>query len=375
MGTTRVASVRDRAGQSDFLRLPYRLHGGDALWAPPLLRERRRFLDPAVNPFFEFGEAKLFVAYRDGRPVGRIAALVNHRHNELHDPGAGFFGLFDVVDDVTVAQRLLDAAAGWLRDRGKETMLGPANFTFNHESGVLVDGFDRAQSLLTPYNPRYYPALIEAAGLTKAKDFYAWHGPVPTEVPTGVARAAEWAARRPGVRVRKVRMGGFAAELRLFRDIYNAAWSGNWGFSPMTDRQVARLARELRPVVHPELLLVAEVGGEPAGMLLLVPDICVALRAAGGRLTRWGLPVGLVRMRRAARRITHLRTLAGGVRPEHRRLGLDALMYRELMRAAYRLGFQTFEMGPTLEDNQPVIRVASRLATRTKTYRIYHRVI
>ncbi|MFC5724173.1 N-acetyltransferase [Streptomyces gamaensis] len=375
MGAVHVTLVRDRAGRSDFLRLPYRLHGGDALWAPPLLRERRRFLDPAVNPFFEFGEAELFVAYRGGRPVGRIAALVNHRHNELHDPGAGFFGLFDVVDDVKVAQRLLDAAAGWLRDRGKGAMLGPTNFTVNHESGVLVDGFDRPQCFLTPYNPRYYPALVEAAGLTKAMDFYTWHGPVLPEIPASMVRAAEWAARRSGVRVRTVRMGDFAAELRLFRDIYNAAWSGNWGFTPMTDRQVAYLTRELRSVVRPELLLVAEVGDEPAGMELVVPDICVALRAAGGRLTRWGLPVGLLRMRQAARRITHFRVLAAGVRPEHRRLGLDALMYAKMMRTAYRLGFRTFEMGPTLENNQPIIRVAARLGTRTKTYRIYHRRI
>ncbi|ASU84071.1 hypothetical protein CDO52_15895 [Nocardiopsis gilva YIM 90087] len=325
-----------------------------------------------MNPFFEFGEVELFVAYRDGVPVGRIAALINHRHNELHDPSVGFFGLFDVVDDEAVARRLLEAAADWLRTRGKEAMLGPTNFTVNHESGVLVDGFDREQSFLTPYNPRYYPALLEAAGLTKAMDFCGWHGPVLPEMPASVCRAAQWAARRPSVRVRTVRMGDFAAELRTFRDIYNAAWADNWGFTPMTSRQVTYLTRQLRPVVRPELLVVAEVEGAAAGMALVVPDICVALRAAGGRLTRWGLPVGLLRMRRAARRITHLRVVAGGVRPEHRRLGLDALMYTEMMRTWYRLGYQTFELGPTLEGNLPVIRVADRMATRTRTYRLYH---
>ncbi|WP_344160764.1 hypothetical protein [Nocardiopsis rhodophaea] len=324
-----------------------------------------------MNPFFEFGEAELFVAYRDGRPVGRVAALINHRHNELHDPDVGFFGLFDVVDDEAVARRLVEAAADWLRTRGKQAMLGPTNFTVNQECGVLVDGYDREQSFLTPYNPRYYPAHLESAGLTKAKDFWGWHGPVPSEPPAGMCRAAQWAARRPSVRVRTVRMRDFSAELRTFQDIYNAAWADNWGFTPMTSRQVAYLTRQLRPVVRPQLLLVAEVDGAAAGMLLAVPDICVALRAAEGRLTHRGLPLGLLRMRRAARRITHVRVLAGGVHPKHRRLGLDALMYTEMMRTFYRLGYQTFEAGPTLEGNLAITRVADRVATRTRTYRLY----
>ncbi|MCP2261479.1 hypothetical protein LX15_005205 [Streptoalloteichus tenebrarius] len=373
-GAVVVEPVRGRRDLTAFVRFPYRLHRDDVDWVPPWERERRAFLDRRRNPFFDYGDVELYLARRGGEVVGRVAAVDNPRHNDFHGTRHGFFGLFDCVDDVEVAGALFAAAAGWLRRRGLDAVLGPTDFSTNRECGLLVDGFGSPPAILMPHNPPYYPALLEACGFAKAKDLWAWDLDVARGLPERTARVADAVLRRAGVSVRPVDLGDFAGEVERVRELYNASWARNWGFVPMTDREFRCLAAELRRVVRPELALVAEVGGEPVGFGLSLPDMNQALRAVGGRLGRYGSPGAWLRLWRAARRVRRVRILALGVREGYRGRGVDVALTVGMVRAARRLGYTDGEVSWTLEDNRAANRVAEYLgATRSRTYRIYQR--
>ncbi|WP_369250269.1 hypothetical protein [Streptomyces sp. R41] len=371
-----VTPVRGRADTTAFVRLPYAVYRDDPLWVAPLERERRAFLDPGRNPFFEVGTVQLFLARRGRRVVGRIAAVVDPRHHERHDPRCGQFGLFECVDEPAVAAALFEAAADWLGERGLSRMLGPLNFSLNDECGLLVDGYDRPPTMLMPHNPPYYPRLFEDCGFTKAKDLLSWRIPMPAdgEPPARFRRAAQRALAAPGVRVRALDPDRFDADMAVVKDIYNDAWSENYAATPMTDREFAHAVREFRPILKPELVQIAEVHGEPAGFLLCLPDANQALRAARGRLTRYGLPIGLIRIARATRRIQRTRALACGIKREHRNWGLAAAMFAQAQRAAFRLGHTETEFSWVLEDNRHVnsyTKAAGGILFRT--HRLYER--
>ncbi|QFY13480.1 N-acetyltransferase [Nonomuraea phyllanthi] len=366
--------VRTRRDLRQFVELPYELHRGDAAFVPPLRVECRRLLDRGRNPFFAYGEAELFLAHGgDGRVVGRIAAVHNPRHNDVHDARDGFFGQFECVDDPAVARALVEAAAAWLRPRGLTTMMGPVNFTTNDECGLLVHGFDLPPRVLMPYNPPYYPALLEAGGLTKAKDLLAFErdaGPCGERV----VRICDVVERRNGLRVRSLDLSDFDAEVARVKRVYHRAWQDNWGFTPMTDAEFAALARRLRRIVDPSLGLLAESGGEPVAVVLALPDLNQALPVAQGRLTRFGLPFGAVRLARAVRRIDHARLVLAGVVEEFRGRGVEAVLFHRLQEAGVAGGYRGVELGWTLEDNEPVNRIIATLGgTHAKTYRIYRR--
>lgn len=371
-----VTPVRTRADRDAFILFPYAHYRDDPNWVPPLVMERRDFLDPRKNPFFEFGKVELFLARRGGAVVGRIAAVNDARYNDFHGVRHGWFGLFESVDDPTVARGLFDAAAGWLRASGLTAMLGPASFSSNGEFGALLEGFDASPVVLMSYNPRYYPALYEAAGFAKAKDLYAYELASDVPPPEKVARIADKIRQRDGVVVRPVRMDDFANEVRRIKDIYNAAWEKNWGFVPMTEREFDHMAREMKSLVVADLLLIAEVGGEPVAFSMTLPDANIALKAAGGRLTRFGLPIGLAKLVLAARRIKRLRLVTLGIKEGFRRRGLDAILYLDTLRTARRLGYTGGEISWTLEDNHLVNRaIESMGGRRYKTYRVYERAL
>ena len=369
-----VTPAQSPADREAFIHFPYELYRGDPNWVPPLEMERRDFLDPKKNPWFEFGTAELFLARRDGKVVGRIAGVVDPRYNEFHDTNLGFFGMFESIDDLAVARGLFEAAATWLKAQGFPEMLGPVNFSTNYECSVLVEGFEASPAVLMSYNPRSYPALYEGSGFAKAKDLWAFDLSSSAPPPEKVVRVAEKIRQRNGVVVRAVRMSDFKAEVQRVKDIYNAAWEKNWGFVPMTEAEFDHMAKEMKPLVVPELLLIAEVKGEPVAFSMTIPDANFALKAAGGRLTRFGLPIGLIKLVLAARRIRRLRLVTLGIKEGFRRQGLDAILYLDTINAARRLGYSGGEISWTLEDNHLVNRaIESMGGMRSKTYRLYQR--
>jgi hypothetical protein len=371
-----VAAVQSAADRDAFIQFPYDLYRADPNWVPPLQMERRDFLDRRKNPWFEFGTAELFLARREGRVVGRIAGVIDPRYNEFHETNLGFFGMFECINDAAVARGLFDAASTWLKSQGFPEMVGPVNFSTNYECSVLVEGFEASPAVLMAYNPRYYPALYEASGFTKAKDLWAFDLSSSHPPPEKVVRVAEKIRKRDGVVVRSVRMSDFSAEVKRVKDIYNAAWEHNWGFVPMTEAEFDHMAKEMKPLVVPDLLLIAEVKGEPVAFSMTIPDANYALKAAGGRLTRFGLPIGLVKLALAARRIKRLRLITLGIKEGYRRQGLDAILYLDTITNARRLGYSGGEISWTLEDNHLVNRaIESMGGVRSKTYRIYRRPI
>ncbi len=369
-----VTPVQSGSDRDEFIQFPYSLYRGDRNWVPPLIMERKDFLNPRKNPWFEFGKVELLLARRGGQVVGRIAGVNDPRYNEFHGTRLGFFGMFECIDDTSVAHALFDAAAGWNRSRGFAEMLGPVNFSTNYECAVLVEGFDAPPVVMMAYNPRYYPRLFQACGFEKAKDLWAYELSSAVNPPEKVVRIAEKIRHREGVVVRSINLKDFDAEVRRIKEIYNSAWERNWGFVPATDEEFEHLAREMRPLVVPELILLAEVHGEPVAFSMTIPDANFALKAANGRLTHFGLPTGLVRMLLASRKIRRLRLITLGIKEGFRRRGLDAILYVDTVKNARALGYSGGEISWTLEDNDLVNRaIESMGGRRYKVYRLYQR--
>jgi GNAT superfamily N-acetyltransferase len=368
-----VREVHGRRDLAAFVDFPYRLHAETALWVPPLRRDVRHLLSKDRNPFFGHADASYFLAEGDGAVVGRVAAVSNRLHNEIHEDDVGFFGLFDCVNDASVAAGLLERAGHWLRDRGHGRLRGPASFSANQEYGLLVEGFDSPPTLLSPYNPPYYSDLLEAHGLRKVKDLWAYEGAYPDDpVPERSMRAAEIVRRRLGVTLRPIDMSRFDEEVDHLKMLYNAAWEQNWGFVPMTDGEIDLMAKQMRPIVRPELVPIAEVDGEPIGFGMAVPDINEILRGnRSGRLFPAALRI-LWAVRR--RRFRRARLVLMGVLPAYRGKGVDVALANWIWTNAAALGVEWGEVGWLLEDNAPVINVAERMTFRRyKVFRVYER--
>lgn len=371
MARPEAAPVRGRPDLEAFVALPYGLHRGALGWTPMLRRDVRVVLDPARNPFFEHAERELFLGRRAGRVVGRIAAIHDRLHEQTHSDRVGFFGFFESVDDPAVAGALFDAAAEWLRARGRDTLRGPLNPSINDEAGLLVDGFDTPSVLMMPHNPRYYAALVEGAGFRKAKDLLAFQN-THTTLPERLVAATDVVRKRYGVTCRRIDMSRFPDEVALVKRLFNAGWERNWGAVPLTDREVDHLAGQLKPLVVPDLVVFAEHEGQPIGFAAAVPDFNVALRAnPSGRL----FP-GILKVLWASRRITRLRVMLLGVLPEWQGRAVDAVLYRHIWENGRAKGYDWAEAGWILEDNHSIINGLTRMGFEVyKTYRVYERPI
>ena len=365
---TRVGTRREREA---FLALPYELHRADLCWVPPLRRDVRALLSPRANAFFEHAQADCFLARRAERVVGRIAAIHNRRHNEVHGDRVGFFGFFECADDPQAGRVLLDAAALWARGRGLDALRGPASFSTNDECGLLVDGFDTPPTLMMPHNPPRYVTLVEDAGFRRIKNLLVYERQVGAPPPR-LRDAAHTLGRRYGVRVRALDLRRFTAELAHVKRLYNAAWERNWGFVPLNNAEIDQLARQLRPVVVPELALFAERDGQPIGVAVVLPDFNVALAAnPNGRF----FP-GILRVLWRARHIDRVRVLILGILPDWRGKGLDALLYGRLWANAVARGVRWAEAGWILEDNHAMRNALVRLGFSVyKTYAMYERAL
>lgn len=356
-----------------FVEFPYRFYRErkDPYWVPPLRSDEFVRLTPGKNPFFEHAEAGLFLATEGSRIVGRIAASVDRNYDALHGERQAAFGFFE-AETAAAAAALLEAARGWAREKGAEVMRGPLSFTTNDECGLLIEGFDHRPVLLMPYNPPEYRGWIEAAGYRKAKDLYSYRCPVPPEPPAAYGRIASLTRRKLGVRTRPLDMRRFREELERVKELYNSAWEKNWGFVPMTDREIDHMAAQLKPAIVPDLVRFAEVEGEPVAFGLLLPDLNIALQKVGGRL----FPFGIFRLLWTMPRIREFRIMALGIRTEWRSTGIAPLLVDELTRVAYAKGYRSADIGWTLEDNDAVNRLAVVMGgKRYGVYRIYERAI
>ncbi|HEX5724887.1 MAG TPA: hypothetical protein VFX98_05445 [Longimicrobiaceae bacterium] len=364
----RVREIAPGESLRPFIDLVWKVNARDPNWVPPLRISLKTLLDRNKHPFHRHADVAYFLAERGGEPVGRISAHVNHLYNEYHGEKTGFFGFFECVDDAEVAGALVETAAEWLRARGQERMRGPMNFSTNEEMGVLVDGFDTPPNIMMTHNPPYYDRLLTATGLAKRMDALAyWIGnPHP---PKRLEEGVERLARRHGATIRPADLKRFRDEVSIVRDIYNAAWQRNWGFVPMTDAEFEFMAKELRPVVDPDLCLIAEVAGRPVGFAITIPDLNQALKhLPDGRL----FPFGLFRLLWERRKITNLRVVTLGLIPGYQYQGLGAAFYLRTFQAGALKGYKTAEASWILEDNWEMRRALEKMGAYVyKTYRIY----
>ena len=371
-----ISQVSSRRDRDAFIKFQWRIYTNDRAWVPPLIIERKAFLNPDRHPFYKHGDAALFLARHNGEVVGRIMASDDPNYNSLHQSNVGCFGLFESIDDPDVATALSQAAAGWLRKKGRTEIMGPIDYSTNYVCGLLIDGYQFAPTILTAHNPPYYRELIERCGFAKEKDWYAWWFADPAKAAARLRPLTERFRKRWPVTIRAGNLKNIREESRRLRQIYNQAWEKNWGFVPFTEAEFQFMTHELKQLVIPEFTLIAEVGDEPVGFILCVPDINVALRHINGRLATFGLPIGLVKLLYYKSRTRTARLIALGVIEKYRRSGIaEMLVLRIVEDAMIKRGF-TGELSLTLEDNVMINRFVEAIgAERYKTYRIFKRTL
>ncbi len=371
-----VASRRDR---NTFIKLPWRLYRNEPNWVAPLLSDVKEQLDPSRNPWFEHAEAEFFLAFRDGRAVGRISAHIDRNMQEFQGNDWGLWGWFECEDDAEVARALLDAAEAWLRAHGAGTMIGPMSFTTNDECGLLVEGHEHKPIILGPWHHAYYQALLERdIGLSKVMDLYMWSLNVSgrDKVHPAIWEMADKLEAEHGIVCRNFSKKDLQAEVGRFLEVYNAAWERNWGFVPLSDREVRHYAKKLKPILDENWAMVAEKKdtGEVVGAALSLPDynqVLAKLRPRG-RL----LPFGWLTALRERRRIDAVYVFALGVKPAYQHTGVAARFYEMHFDAAERTPQKGGEMGWILEVNKPMNRAMEGMGGEIKRrYRLYERAL
>ena len=369
-----VSEVKSRRERDAFIKFQWQIYTNDPAWVPPLIIERKEFLNRKRHPFYKHGDAALFLARKNGKIAGRIMASDDPNYNSLHETNVGCFGLFECIDDHEVAAALFEAAISWLRKKGRGEMMGPIDYSTNYVCGLLIDGFQFPPTILTAHNPPYYRHLIESCAFTKAKDWYAWWFADPEKAAARLRPLAERFRKRWPVTIRAGNLKNIRKESSRLRQIYNQAWEKNWGFVPFTEAEIEFMTHELKQLIIPEFALIAEVSDEPAGFILCVPDINVALRHINGRLTTFGLPIGLAKLLYYKNRTRTARLIALGVIEKYRRIGIAEMLVLQIVEdAMIKRGF-TGELSLTLEDNFAINRFLAAIgAERYKTYRIYRK--
>jgi len=369
-----IRPVRGARELNAFIRLPFALYSDEPLWVPPLIFERKAFLDKRKNPFFTHAEAEYFLAWRDGKPVGRITAQVDHRLNEFQSNEWGLFGFFECVDDPEVSRALLDAAEGWLRARGRDRMVGPMDFSTNDECGVLVDGWELPPIILTNWTHRHYPALLEGAGFEKAMDAHMWDLWVDTResVHPVIWKLAGEVESKHGITTRYFDKKDLRAEVDRFLEVYNAAWERNWGFVPLSEEEVRHYAKQLKPLLSEDWAMVAEKDSETVGAGLSLPDYNQVFKHMNGRL----LPFGWAKFLYYRRKIDRVRVFALGVKREYQHTGVAARLFEMHYDSAERTPQHGGETGWILESNRSMNRAMEGMGGKiVRTYRMYEKVL
>ncbi|ARA93200.1 hypothetical protein AWN76_008540 [Rhodothermaceae bacterium RA] len=370
-----VRPVRSRADLKRFIDLPYRLYHDTPAWVAPLRRDVARTLNPKTNPFFEHGTIQSFLAEdARGTVVGRIAAIVNGMHLKKYDDGNGFFGFFETIEDETVARALLDAACAWLRQQGLTGVRGPANPSLNDTAGLLVDGFDREPSILMPYNFPYYEDYLTRYGFERAMTMWAYYVHKKYVRVDKLRRGVEIVRRRnPSISLRKLDMSRIDEDARHVLDIYNEAWSENWGHVPMTPAEFQHLVQDLKQIVDPEIVYILEDAGTPIAFSVAIPNLNLALKhVRDGRL----LPFGLPRLLGASTfgGIYECRMPLMGVRKKYHGRGLDSILIYETIVRGPQAGYDACEMSWVLDSNKVLLNALHSLGgVVDKEYAMFER--
>lgn len=379
MSELRITPVESKTQLNKFIVFPWKVYQEDPYWVPPLVSERQEFLVPEHNPFFEHAKVQYYLAQRGDQIVGTISAFSNDLFNRFQGVNTGFFGFFEVLEDPEAAAGLLATAENWARNAGHNQILGPAQFSTNDEVGLLVDGFDDPPRILMTYNPPRYKVYLETSGFSKAMDLWAYALSVERfkdHVPDKLKRVVKKVRDKRGFTVRRLDMKEFDREVDRVKKVYNTSWERNWGFVPMTDPEFDHLAAQLRQIIDPDLVVIAEKDGEMVGFGLSLPDLNQPLRLA---YPRPGYPEALTMLKLAwhwkvRRRVDWLRVFALGVLPEYRGTGVDALMYFETAESAIPKGYKMAEMSWILENNTMMNRSIRMLGGEVyKTHRVYQK--
>jgi hypothetical protein len=377
-GNVEIREHRMGLDLEDFIRVQYDIFRNDPAYIPPLEMELRDRLTPGKNPLFEHAEGTLFTAWRGGKLVGRCSAQIDREHLRVHQDETGFFGFLDTIDDADVAHRLLASAESWLKARGMKRVRGPFSLTINEESGVLIDGFEHPPVLMMPHSTRYQAGLIESYGYEKAQDLYAWKY-VVAEPPPRAAKAHADMMALPEVRFRSVDKSRMRQEVDTLVEIFNDAWSENWGFVPATEAEVAKMAQDFKLLLDPDLAFFAEVEGREVGMVVCIPNLNEAARDLNGKLFPFGWAKLLYRLK--VKGTSSARLVLLGLRKDMRakkRYGaLSTAMYAELAyRGMKKQQYKWAELSWTLEDNRPInLGIKAMRAQIYKTYRVYEKAL
>ncbi len=369
-----ITPVSGRGDLREFVELPFRLHAGTP-WIPPLKLERYAYLNRKLNPYFKHGEAELFLARRNGRVVGRISAQVDRAFNAFHDNRWGMFGFLDFEDDQELLDALLEAAAAWLRARGRDRMIGPMDFVMNEESGVLFDGYELEPMIRQPWHPPYYRQRCDSAGLDKAMDLFHWKLQISDReerMAPILPKLAERSRTKHGIRLRKMSWLHLRREMDEFAKVYNAAWSHNWGFVPYAKEDLDDLGITYRLIYSRDWFMIAENDTETVAMAITIPDINQVYKKMKGRL----LPLGWWYYLNRRRYIDRARIGFLGVLPEYQHTGVAAALYMEHFEVADRTKIKTGEAGWILESNKSMNRALEALGgSIVKRCRVYERLL
>jgi len=363
-----VEEVKNQKDLMTFVRFPWEIYQGDRYWVPPLIKDQLLKFSPN-HPFHSHSEMILFLAHRGAKIEGRIAGIIDRNYIEFHQEKVGFFGFFESFPDAEVAGTLLSRVANWLKGHGMEKMTGPMNPSSNDECGLLIDGFDASPCLMMPYNPRTYPSLVEDFGLRKRMDLYAYFMEDSSFHLDRLDRITERLRKRePQLRVRPIDLRHFDEELKIIKEIYNQAWSKNWGFVPLTDEEINLLAKELKPLVVSDLVLFAYWGDEPIGFSVSLPDYNEVLKHLNGKI---GL-LGALKFLYYSKKIKKVRVMLLGVKHAFQKKGVEGLLYIETFKRGARKDYHQAECSWILEENVLMQHgIEAMGGKRYKTYRIY----
>lgn len=372
-----VIPVRTPAEMERFIKLPARLNAKDPNWITPLMMERSEALSPKTNPFFQHAEVQLWLAVQDGRDVGRISAQIDALAPQVEGQKTGNFGLIAAENDPAIFKVLFRAAEDWLRDRQCVRALGPFNLSVNEEVGLLVDGFDTPPMVMMGHDPAYTAARVEEQGYAKAKDVYAYLCDPTADLPAVVVRRVR-RGLPDGVTLRELDMSRYDEEVVSLTEILNDAWAGNWGFVPTTEAETRQLAKALKPVIEKKMTLFAEIDGEPAGFIVLLPNVNEAIADLKGKLLPFGWAKLLWRLK--VKGLKSARVPLMGVKRKFADTMRGQLLPFHLMNAgrtaSLALGYEKFEFSWVLEENMPMRRISEAMgATIYKTYRIYEKAL
>jgi GNAT superfamily N-acetyltransferase len=369
MSEVEIRAILDSRGMEEFIRFPWQIYRGNRSWVPPLIAEQKKFFSSGHNPFFEHATVKLFMALRDGRPCGRISAHIDENSNKFHGEKCCFFGFFESINDQNIARGLFAKAEKWARENGTDRLRGPFNFTTNDTAGLLMDAFDSPPVIEMTYNPPYYRALLEGCGFNKAMDLYAYFFDVANMDRERIRKLGQHAEKH-GITYRSINKKIFEQEVKIFKEVYNQAWSKNWGFVPLTENEIDQYARNFKDIVDPDFVIFAFDGAKPVGSLWALPDYNHAIIHLGGKMG----PLEIVKFLWFKHSITHGRVMTAGVIQGYQRRGIEAGLVSRVFEAGLKKGYKTGELSWVLENNVMMNRLAEAVGAKVyKTYRVYEK--